>query len=81
MRSKPTSIDIMHERDALRVRVQDLDEALGQIAGEIEHALRHPELHFLALCRIASLVRGTRACSPPISSTRPVGEEASRRAG
>lgn len=86
MRNKSkTSVEILEERDALHARVFELEASLLKVQGEIEHALRHPEQHFISLCRIRTVVRGALPDStvvspdasereipgPPISSTRP----------
>jgi hypothetical protein len=52
-----TSVDIMHERDAFRARVSQLEEALKIVERETELALRYSELHVLTMCRIACVAR------------------------
>jgi hypothetical protein len=39
-----TSIDILHERDALNLRVLKLEAALARLEEEVEHAREHPRL-------------------------------------
>jgi hypothetical protein len=52
-----TSVDILHERDSFRLRVNELEAALKRIVDETEQALRTPELSLLTLCRVSSLAR------------------------
>jgi hypothetical protein len=70
-RTAKTSIDILHERDALARRVHELEAALGALRREVDHALEHPEANFLSLCRIATLLRRAESESEaPISGIR-----------
>lgn len=64
-----TSIDILHERDALRTRVEELERSLRAIEREAERALAFPEINFLTLCRIATITR--RARCPGLASCEP----------
>jgi hypothetical protein len=52
-----TSLDILRERDALATELREAHATIERIREEAEHALRHPEISFLALCRIAARVR------------------------
>lgn len=55
--SSQTSVDIMHERDALRERAARLESELATVKREIEFALRFPEINMLSLCRIRTVAR------------------------
>lgn len=56
--TKPkTSIDILHERDGLAIELRDARATLEVVREETEHALRHPEIAFLSICRIAARLR------------------------
>jgi hypothetical protein len=90
MRSKSkTSVEILEERDALHARVVELERSLTKVQAEIEQALRHPEIHFLTLCRIEAVVRAQLRRrietsddllpGPPISKTHPSMESAEER--
>jgi hypothetical protein len=59
-RAARTGDDVSRERDELRERTDRLEEALDTIAQEIAHALEHPQIQHLALCRLATLVSRTR---------------------
>lgn len=55
--------------DGLEPRTTRMEQALEAIAHEIDHALEHPEIQHLALCRLATLVtrarvRGATASAP-----------------
>jgi hypothetical protein len=52
-----TSIDILGERNALRARVEQLEEAMRAVVRETEYAIQLPEVSLLTLCRIRTLVR------------------------
>lgn len=58
--SAKTSIEILEERNALHARVEELERALQRIDHEVDHAFRSPDVHFLAMCRIAAVVRGVK---------------------
>lgn len=47
--------------DGLEPRTARMEQALEVIAHEIDHALEHPEIQHLALCRLATLVTRARA--------------------
>ncbi|MBX3232585.1 MAG: hypothetical protein KIT84_16540 [Labilithrix sp.] len=57
-----TSIDILHERDALAARVEELSAVVAAVAAEVQHALRHPETSLTTVCRIETVV--SRAPTP-----------------
>jgi hypothetical protein len=64
--SAKTSIQILEERN-------ELSALLKRIEGEAEHALTHPEISFLVLCRVIALVRGvTRQSEPSPSSSEKI---------
>jgi hypothetical protein len=60
LRRAKTGHEIMNERDEYKARLDLLDDTLGRIAEEAEHALRHPETALLVSCRIAAIVRQAR---------------------
>jgi hypothetical protein len=64
-----TSIDILHERDALLARVEELEKAMAAIGHEADHSLRFPQIAFLATCRMGALARG--ALGPGIRKAEP----------
>lgn len=85
-----TSDEILEERDALHARALELEATLVTARDEVEHALRYPEMSFLAICRLRAIVRRAvpeaaqpddEIPGPPISNVRPTSEKtrASRR--
>lgn len=52
-----TSIDILRERDALRARIEELEEAMRRVVEETDHALANPERTFTSLCRVSTVSR------------------------
>lgn len=69
-----TSIDILHERDALRAELDGLRASMLRIRDEVRSACAKPEVAFLTLCRIESVVdRAVRASAiddAPVSGVR-----------
>ncbi|AKV00758.1 hypothetical protein AKJ09_07421 [Labilithrix luteola] len=65
-----TSNDILCERNELAERVRELESLLATIQRELDVALEVPEVSFLAVARIATLVRPT--IPPAESTTRPI---------
>lgn len=51
-----TSIDILHERDALHAKLDMLRASLIRIREEVRSACGQPEVAFLTVCRIGSVV-------------------------
>lgn len=47
----------MHERDAFRARVGELEAVLRTIRSETDLALHHSEIQLLTMCRIACVAR------------------------
>jgi hypothetical protein len=76
----PTSIDILNERNALRERVEELEAALRSVERETSHALEHPSLSLLTICRIGNIAaraaEGTSASTPRPGLVRCDGDEA-----
>jgi hypothetical protein len=67
--------DLRLERDSLRTRVRILEAALTCIGREAELPSRRPETSFIAVHRIASVVRQSleeEPDTPPISGLRPI---------
>lgn len=66
--------DLRIERDALQTRVRILEAALACIGREAELPSRRPETSFIAVHRIASVVRQVleEPDSPPVSGLRPL---------
>jgi hypothetical protein len=58
-----TSIQILQERN-------ELSALLKKIEREAEHAMTHPEISFLALCRVVSLIRSAADEPSPSSSEK-----------
>lgn len=52
-----TSVDILDERNVLRVRVHELEAQMVAIRRETDHALRIPEMSLLTVCRIRTIAR------------------------
>jgi hypothetical protein len=71
--------DLRVERDALKTRVRILESALACIGREAELPSRRPETSFIAVHRIASVVRQSleRTEPPPISTLRPIARASS----
>ena len=68
-----TSTDILRERDELDSRVTILEAVLHAIGNETRHALAHPEISLMTLCRIEALVRQAEVEEPaPVSGLRPL---------
>lgn len=57
--------------EALEERAARMERALLTIAREISHALEHPEIQHLALCRLATIVN--RALPPDDDDERQSG--------
>jgi hypothetical protein len=74
-RTAKTSIEILHERDALDRRLHELEATLATLRREVDHALEHPEANFLSVCRIATLLRRAEPQGPAsgirLARTRP----------
>lgn len=68
-----TSNDILCERNGLAERVRELEALVATIQREIDMALDTPEISFLVIARIATLVRST---PPAESTTRPIAPRA-----
>lgn len=49
-------------------RLNELERALIAIREETDHALRHPEVYFLTICRIACLARRALGEAPGLAS-------------
>lgn len=66
--------DLRLERDALKTRVRILESALACIGREAELPSRRPETSFIAVHRIASVVRQSleEPDCPPASGMRPI---------
>lgn len=71
VRAPKTSVDILRERDALAAELREAEALVSAIREDAEHALRHPEIAFLTLCRIAARLRRTAPSPRARSGSEP----------